>query len=67
MPSFGVKEDFFNVFAKDAGDLKRQVESWFVLARFNRIDALPRHTDGFSEFSLRPFLFGSQHTKSCLH
>ncbi len=67
MLSFRVEEDFFNVLAEHAGDLKRQVEAWFVLARFNRVDALACHTYGLSEFGLRPLFFSPQNTEPGLH
>jgi len=67
MLAFRIKEDFFNVLAKDAGDLKRQVESWFIFACLNRIDTLPGHTDALCKIGLRPLLFRSQNPKPGFH
>ena len=48
------REDLVSRTAKDAREGESQHQAWHIAVALNRVDALPRNTDGFAKLLLRP-------------
>lgn len=62
-----VRENLFDGHREESREFERKRQRWIELARFDRVDGLPRDLETVRQLRLRPVAFCPEYSESILH